>query len=75
MILLDIILPKLNGFELMKKVKRNKALSEIPIILLTNLSSKEDVQKAFNLGAVDYLIKAHHMPSEVIAKVRKIIKD
>jgi DNA-binding response OmpR family regulator len=74
LILLDIIMPKMNGFEVLKAVKEDKELKKIPIIMLTNLGQKEDVQKSFKLGADEYLIKAHFLPSEVIEKVKKFIK-
>ena len=70
-ILLDILLPKLDGFLVLEKLKVDKALSSIPVILLTNLGQKDDVEKGIKLGAVDYLIKAHFKPSETVEKVRK----
>ncbi|MBU4482451.1 response regulator [Candidatus Parcubacteria bacterium] len=73
LVLLDIVLPKLDGFGVLKEVKKSKVLSSIPVILLTNLSQKEDVQKGFDLKADDYLIKAHYMPSEVITKIKKTL--
>lgn len=73
-ILLDILLPKLDGFEVLKKLKKGADTKSIPVILLTNLSQKNDVQKGLDLGAVDYLIKAHFMPSEVVSKVNKYVK-
>lgn len=73
-ILLDILLPKLDGFEVLKKLKKGADTKSIPVILLTNLSQKNDVQKGLDLGAVDYLIKAHFMPSEVVLKVNKYVK-
>lgn len=73
LVLLGVVLPKLDGFEVLKEVKKNKALSSIPVILLTNLSQKEDIQKGLNLKADDYLIKAHYMPSEVINKIKKTL--
>jgi len=72
-ILLDIILPKMNGFEVLSTIKKDKALKDIPVILLTNLSQKDEIKKGLSLGAVDYLIKAHFMPSEVVEKILKII--
>ncbi|MFH1366933.1 MAG: response regulator [Patescibacteria group bacterium] len=74
LILLDIILPKMSGFDLLKEMKKDKKTKDIPVILLTNLGQKKDVEKGFALGAKDYLIKAHFMPSEVIDKVKNIIK-
>lgn len=72
-ILLDIILPKKDGFEVLKELKSSEDLKNIPVILLTNLSQKSDIDKGLNLGAVDYLIKAHFMPSEVVDKIKKIL--
>lgn len=73
-ILLDLILPKVNGFVVLETIKKDKKVKNIPVILLTNLSQKADVEKGLALGAVDYLIKAHFMPSEVVTKIKKIIK-
>lgn len=73
-ILLDILLPKMDGFTVLKELKADKAVKDIPVILLTNLGQKDDVNKGLELGAVDYLIKAHFKPSETVEKVRKVIK-
>jgi DNA-binding response OmpR family regulator len=73
LVLLDIILPKMDGFEILKNVKADPGLKNIPIILLTNLSQKDEVKKGLELGAVDYLIKAHFMPSEVVKKIKNVI--
>jgi len=72
-ILLDIILPKMNGFEVLKELKASKVTNKIPVILLTNLSQKSEVEQGLSLGAQDYLIKAHFMPSEVVDKIKKIL--
>jgi DNA-binding response OmpR family regulator len=74
LMLLDIILPKKSGFDVLKEVKADAVTKGIPVILLTNLGQKEDVQKGLQLGATDYLIKAHFMPSEVVAKVKRLVK-
>lgn len=73
LILLDILLPKMDGFAVLKKLKEDAKTKDIPVILLTNLGQKDDVNKGLELGAADYLIKAHFKPSETVAKVRKII--
>ena len=73
LILLDIILPKMDGFEILKAIKNEKELKDIPVILLTNLSQKDEVKKGLDLGANDYLIKAHFMPSEVVDKIKKVL--
>ncbi|MFA6428609.1 MAG: response regulator [Candidatus Buchananbacteria bacterium] len=72
-ILLDLILPKINGFVVLETLKKGQDTKDIPVILLTNLSQKGDVDRGLAMGAKDYLIKAHFMPSEVVAKIKKII--
>ncbi|MFH1610957.1 MAG: response regulator [Patescibacteria group bacterium] len=73
LILLDIVLPKVTGFEVITKIKSDKELKKIPVIMLTNLGQKEDIEKGLKLGADEYLIKAHFLPSEVISKIKKLI--
>jgi DNA-binding response OmpR family regulator len=70
-ILLDIILPKMDGFQVLEKLKSEKETKDISVLLLTNLSQQEDSKKGLSLGADDYLIKAHFMPSEIVEKVKK----
>ncbi|MCG2701337.1 response regulator, partial [Candidatus Parcubacteria bacterium] len=64
-ILLDIFLPKKDGFDVLKELKDNESTKKIPVILLTNLSQKSEIEQGLSMGAEDYLIKAHFMPSEV----------
>lgn len=71
LILLDLILPKINGFEVIKELKKDELTKNIPIIVLTNLEGSEDVEKAITLGAKDYLIKANYELSEISEKIRK----
>lgn len=74
LILLDLILPGIDGFEVLNGIKEDPALSLIPVIILSNLGQKEDVEKGLKLGAVDYLIKAHFTPGEIIDKIKNVIK-
>jgi DNA-binding response OmpR family regulator len=74
-ILLDILMPVMNGFEVLENLKKNDKTKNIPTILLTNLNQKDEIERGFALGADDYLIKAHFMPSEVVEKVRGLISD
>ena len=74
-VLLDLVLPKMGGFEILKTMKADAKLRQIPVILLTNLSQKSDVDKGLEMGADDYLIKAHFMPSEVVEKIKKLVKS
>lgn len=73
-VLLDILLPKMDGFSVLKHIKDDAATQKTPVIFLTNLGQKEDVEKGLALGAVDYLIKAHFKPSETVEKVKKALK-
>lgn len=73
LILLDIILPKMDGFEVLKKIKENGEISKIPIIILTNLSDVNDIQKALDLGATTYLVKADFHIEDVLKKIEKVL--
>lgn len=72
-ILLDILMPKMDGFEMLHRLKLDPKLMHIPVVMLTNLGQKEDVERCLKEGAVDYLIKAHFVPGEAVNKVRKIL--
>lgn len=72
-ILLDIIMPKMDGFVALKKIKKNEVTKDIPVILLTNLGQEEDIRKGKELGAADYFIKANHTPQEVVDKVKEVL--
>jgi len=74
LILLDLVLPNIDGFEVLSQLKENSATSKIPVIILSNLGQKEDIDKGFKLGAADYLIKAHFTPNEIIEKIKTILK-
>lgn len=69
LILLDLVIPKKDGFEVLKELKSDKATSKIPVFCLTVLGQKEDVEKAKHLGSEDYLIKTEVMPSDVVSRV------
>jgi len=73
LILLDIIMPQMDGMEFLKKMKSQKEFEKTPVIMLTNLSQKEEIDKGFELGARDYLIKSHFTPSEVLEKVKNYL--
>src|SRR3989338_995224 len=74
LILLDIVLPRKNGYEVIKELKSDDNTLKIPIVLLTNLGSYSDVGKALNLGATTYLVKADYKLEEVVAKIKEILK-
>ena len=72
LVLLDLILPGIDGFEVLSKTKEDPAVSEIPIIILSNLGQKDDIERGLKMGAIDYLIKAHFTPGEIIEKIENI---
>lgn len=70
-ILLDVMLPGLNGFEILEKIKADEATKNIPVVLLTNLGGGEqDREKGQKLGAADYLVKSELTPSQIVEKVK-----
>ncbi len=71
-VLLDLVMPGMDGFEFLKTMRASKLVPNAKIVLLTNLGQKEDIDKGMRLGAVDYIVKAHHTPSEVVQKVRAL---
>ncbi len=75
LVLLDIILPKIDGFEILQKIKTDPNFSSIPVVLLTNLGQKENIKKGLQMGALDYIVKAHFTPSEVVEKIKKIFNE
>jgi len=75
LILLDLILPVVDGFEVLKHIKNDPKIREIPIIVLTNLDKMEDVERALQAGATTYLIKTDYGLAEVIEKIKKVIGE
>jgi DNA-binding response OmpR family regulator len=74
LILLDIMLPAMDGFSVLSIIKTNKKTKGITVIMLTNLNSPDDVKKGLELGAADYMVKAHFVPAEIVNKVKNILK-
>lgn len=72
LILLDLILPKMDGFEILNTLKKDTATKNIPVVVLTNLEGSFDVEKALRLGATTYLVKANYDLTEVIAYIKRI---
>jgi len=75
LILLDLILPKVNGFEVLKELKEDKETKDIPVIVLTNLEGIGDVDKAIELGATTYLVKAQYSLEELVEKIKKVLGE
>lgn len=72
-LLLDVMMPKKNGFDVLKAVKQNEKLKHIPAIMLTNLAGQADAENAMALGAVLYLVKSEHDPREILEKVKEVL--
>ena len=75
LILLDLVLPKIHGFEVLKRLKTDKETKDIPVIVLTNLEGIGDVDKALGLGATTYLVKAQYGLEEVVEKIKKALGE
>lgn len=73
LILLDIIMPKLDGFAVLKELKKDPGTANTHILILTNLGQSEDVDKGKKLGADDYFVKANHTPAEIVEKVKYLL--
>lgn len=73
-ILLDIMMPKMDGFAVLAKIKEDSSFANTPIIMLSNLGQKGDVDKGKKLGASDYIVKASMTPSQVVEKIKSFIK-
>jgi len=74
LLLLDIVLPHIDGWEILEKIKTELKLKDLKIIILSNLGQKEEVEKGLKLGATKYLIKAHYAPSEIVEEIKKVLK-
>lgn len=74
LIFLDLLLPGVDGFEVLKKIKADDKTKAIPVIVFSNLGQKEDIEKAHNLGATDFLVKANFTLDDVVAKIKEILK-
>ena len=73
-VLVDIIMPTMDGFSFLEKIKEDKLLPDAKKIVLSNLGQQEEIEKALSLGAADYIVKAYFTPSEVVKKVEGILK-
>lgn len=74
LILLDIVLPKKDGYQVLAELKEGEKTQKIPVILLTNLESPEDIQKAFEKGATTYLVKSDYKLEDIVKKIKEALK-
>ncbi|MBA3047675.1 response regulator [Patescibacteria group bacterium] len=73
-VMLDVILPQIDGFSVLAELKKKDSTKKIPVIMLTNLGTDEDKEKGKKLGAADYLVKANLTPSQVEEKIKQYFK-
>lgn len=74
LVLLDLVLPGIDGFDVLQKIKEDPLLTEVKVIVLSNLGQKEEIEKGMALGANDYLVKANFTPKEISEKAKTILK-
>jgi DNA-binding response OmpR family regulator len=72
-ILLDVILPVMDGFTVLERLKENEEWRSVPVVMLTNLGQDEDMKRGTELGAVDYIVKASATPAQVVERIEKIL--
>jgi len=75
LMLLDLVLPEIDGLSILKEIKKSGKYSELKIIVFSNLDSEEDKTKAFKYGADGFIPKTKHIPSELVKEVKKILKE
>jgi DNA-binding response OmpR family regulator len=74
LILLDLVMPRLDGIGALKQIKDNPKSKEIPVVILTNLSDYDKVSDALSLGALDYLVKANYRLEELVNKIKTVLE-
>lgn len=74
LIVLDLLLPSIDGFEVLSQIKADDSVSSIPIIVLSNLGQQEDIERGLKLGANDYLIKSQFDINQVVDKIKNILE-
>jgi len=74
LMILDIVLPNIDGWELLKMIRTEMGMEDLKVVVLSNLTQKEEVQKGSALGVIRHFVKANFTPSEVVEEIKKIIK-
>lgn len=73
LVLLDMVLPKIDGFKILEELRDDKKLKKIPVIILSNLYDKNNIDKAILLGAKEYIVKAYNTPEEIVLKIKSFL--
>ena len=74
LLVLDLVLPKLDGWEVLEEIRRDAKFDNLKVIILSNLSRKEEIERGMQLGASKFLIKAHYTPTEIIEEIKKVLQ-
>ena len=74
-VVLDIVLPHVDGWDILRSIQENEEAKRTKIIILSNLGQKDEVEKGLQLGAARYLIKAHYTPSQVVGEITKVLEQ
>ena len=75
LVLLDIVMPNVDGLEVLRAMKNDATTRDIPVVILSNLGEQEDIKRGLQLGAEFYIVKAHYTPTEVVARVKAVIGE
>lgn len=73
LVLLDLFLPGIDGYEVLKRFKLNAALTSVPVVILSNLGQKDEIDKGMALGAVDFLVKAKFDLFDIVSKIKQVL--
>jgi DNA-binding response OmpR family regulator len=74
LVLLDLMLPGMSGFDILEKIRENPTWSKVPVMILTNLGQPQDMERGKKLGIVDYIIKANTKISDIMLKIEDVLK-
>jgi DNA-binding response OmpR family regulator len=73
LMLLDLVLPHIDGWEILRQIKEDKSLGSVPVVIFSNIGQKSDIEKGLAMGAKKYLIKSQYTPSEVVEEIKEIL--
>ena len=74
LLILDIVLPKIDGWEILRKIKANDNLKDLKVVILSNIAQKENIERGIKSGIIKYFIKAHYTPTEICEEIKKILE-
>jgi DNA-binding response OmpR family regulator len=74
LVVLDVVLPKVDGWEVLSSIRKQEKFKDLKVVILSNLGQKGEVEKGLSLGATAYFIKAYYTPAEIVEEIKKILK-